>query len=174
MATLLKSKKKAPEMTLLGEGIAFKEHISEYLEATTLLSNLNHEEAVVLADWFKAFEALPGTEIISEGTKDSCLCLLVEGKLDVYKETNAYERQKIATIQRGRSFGEMNLVDEQPHSATVIACERSVILLITGANFAQLIEEHPKLGNKLLLRISRMISLRLRQTTGQLVDFLGH
>jgi CRP-like cAMP-binding protein len=174
MATILKSRQKAPEMTLIGEGTAFKEKIWDYLESTALLSNLSHDEAYILSDWFKAYEALPGTEIMTEGSKDSCLCLLVEGKLDVYKEINPYERRKIASIQKGRSFGEMNLVDDQPHSATVVACEQSIILLVTGNNFEQLIEEHPKLGTKLLQRISRMISLRLRKTTGQLVDFLDH
>lgn len=160
------------KLILMGAGGSFKTRVCDYIIDSTLLSDLTHDDAMIMAEWVKAYEVSKGTEIITEGEKSPCLCILSEGRLDVFKETSSYERKKVATILPGRSFGEMGVIDGRPHSATVIASENSIILLITATNFKQLVEDHPSLGNKLLYSIARMMSLRLRQTTGQLADYI--
>jgi hypothetical protein len=39
-------------------------------------------------------------------------------------------------------------------------------------NYERLMQEQPVLGNALLTQIARLMSLRLRQTTGILMDYL--
>ena len=65
-------------------------------------------------------------------------------------------------------------VDDQPHSATAIANEDSNLLMLTRMNFERLTQEEPVLCNRVLTQIARLLSLRLRQTTGILVDHLDH
>ena len=160
------------DMVLIGAGESFKNKLYEYITNSILLADLTHSDVMAMSNWFKVYKVAKGSEIITEGEKEPSLCILSEGKLDVLKETSEYKRKKIATILPGRSFGEMGLIDGQPHSASIIASEESIILLITMANFNQLVLDHPPLGNKLLHAIANMMSLRLRQTTGQLADYI--
>ena len=66
----------------------------------------------------------------------------------------------------------MSLLDDLPYSATATAKDLTKLVLITRHNFERLTEEHPILGVKMLKKIARLMSLRLRQTTGVLVDHL--
>ena len=127
---------------------------------------------MLMAGWVEAYEVPKGVEIITEGERSPCLCILSEGKLAVFKEAAQNQRKKIASILPGRSFGEISVIDGLPNSATVVASENPIILLITADNFKQLIANNSVLGNKLLHSIAKMLSLRLRQTTGQLADYL--
>jgi CRP-like cAMP-binding protein len=70
-------------------------------------------------------------------------------------------------------MGEMSLLDELPYSATAVAREDTQLLLLTRMNFERLGIEQPVLCNVLLRQIARLMSLRLRQTTGILLDYLG-
>lgn len=69
-------------------------------------------------------------------------------------------------------IGEMSLIDGLPYSAPIRTIEACTLILLTRNNCTQCVQQHPALGVKLLLEIARLISLRLRQTSGQLVDAL--
>ena len=88
------------------------------------------------------------------------------------KEAGPYENKRIASIKAGKSIGEMSILDGCPLSATVVTTNESTLLMITKNNFEHVLEQNPKLGTKLLLKLGKMVSLRLRQTTGQLAEFL--
>jgi len=66
----------------------------------------------------------------------------------------------------------MSALDGQPYSATAIAAESSVLILLTRDKLHRITEEYPRLGVKLLWKLTRLLSQRLRQTTGKLVDLL--
>ncbi len=67
----------------------------------------------------------------------------------------------------------MSLLDNQPHSGTVIASEDTELLVLSREKFRQMEEKFPHLGFKMLWIISLMLSNRLRKTSGILVDYLG-
>lgn len=155
----------------LGYGSAFKETLCTMLEETQLFGAFSRPEVELLADFVHAYRARKGTTIFSEGKRDSFLCILVDGKLEVLKETDGSQR-RLATIRAGKTVGEMSIIDEQPHSATVVAATEVDLLLLTQNNLQRIADEHPRLGYKVLWRIAQQLSSRLRQTSGQLVDRL--
>jgi len=63
----------------------------------------------------------------------------------------------------------MAFIDEQSRSASAYAKDSVSLLLLTRENFEALIEARPKIGIKMLKLIARMISDRLRSTTGKWV-----
>ena len=77
---------------------------------------------------------------------------------------------KVADIKAGGSIGEMGILDGEPVSASAIASVDSVVFTISGADFEKLVSENEKLGVKLLWKIGKIISLRLRRTTGLLAE----
>ncbi len=156
----------------LGAGPGFRDRICSMLEQIAMLSDFSHRELETLADYMHAFEAIPGTEIFREGNHDSFLCLVVEGKLDVVKERDEGQQRHIATIRAGKVIGEMSIIDEQPHSATVVAKTECTLLLFTKRSFLRIAEAHPGLAFRVLWKMSQLLSHRLRQTSGKLVDYL--
>jgi CRP/FNR family transcriptional regulator, cyclic AMP receptor protein len=131
-------------------------------------------EINLLAEWVKAYSVPAGAFILREREGDNCLCILVEGSVNIYKKSEPDKHVKIATVRPHESIGEMGVVDGKPFSASVIASTDSTILIITKDEFDTLIIGNEKLGVKLLRNIASIISSRLRKTTGRLADLLSN
>ena len=72
----------------------------------------------------------------------------------------------------GKTLGEMAVVDGEPRSATCVAKRECVLLLLTKDNFQCIVRQRPGLAVKLLVVIAKLLSQRLRQVSGVLVDYL--
>jgi len=161
-----------PTMRLLGSGKAYQQDLLALMARVELLADLNGREPEMLSHHLQAYAADPGCVIFREGEPGRYMCLLVSGRVKTYKESDIEHRAEFANESRGRSIGEMALIDGEPRSATCVATEPSVLLLLSQAGFKRLCEERPALALKLLLRITRLMSRRLRLTSGRLVDYL--
>ncbi len=162
----------ASAMRPLGAGKAYQQELLALMARVELLADLHGREPEMLSHHLQAFEADPGCVIFREGEPGRYMCLLVSGRVKSYKESDAEHMAEVANESRGRSVGEMALIDGEPRSATCVATEPTVLLLLTQASFERLCEERPALALKLLTRIARLMSRRLRQTSGRLVDYL--
>jgi CRP-like cAMP-binding protein len=168
----LKAAGKDSELRLIGAGAAFRQKLLEMMAGVDMLADLDRRELELLAQHLEAFEADPGCVIFNEGEAGNFMCLLVSGKVKTYKESDQEHSAEVASESHGRSIGEMALIDGEPRSATCIAVEPSVLLLLTKPGFKQLADQHAALALKLLMRITRLMSRRLRLTSGRLVDYL--
>lgn len=147
--------------------------ISKLLEATKWVDGLSGKEVETLSRYLRLCTADEGTVIVREGSTDAYLCLLVDGKVNVVKEGESGAPKELGSIGPGKTFGEMSLIDGERRSASVVAEERSTLVVLTGDGFSRLSLEVPRLGLKVLFKISKLLSQRLRQTSGALVDRLG-
>jgi CRP-like cAMP-binding protein len=168
----MKTAGKAAAMRLLGTGPAFRQQLLGMMAGVDMLSDLDRREMEIVAQNLQVFEAEPGCVIFNEGEPGNFMCLLVSGKVKTYKESEQDHAAEVAIESHGRSVGEMALIDGEPRSATCIAVEASVLLLLTKQGFQQLANQHAALALKLLMRITRLMSRRLRLTSGRLVDYL--
>jgi CRP-like cAMP-binding protein len=66
----------------------------------------------------------------------------------------------------------MALIDGEPRSASGIAVKETIIFFMTQDNLIRLTQDDSQLGVQLLWKISKLISQRLRQTTGMLLDYM--
>lgn len=149
------------------------DRVSRLISESGFFSGLTSEEIRILVDWVTARTFPTGTFILKEGEGENCLCILVEGTIDIYKKTEPDKHLKIASIKPDETIGEMGVIDGQPFSASAIASRDSIVLLIGREDFEKLTDQHEKLGIKLLRKIGVMISARLRSTTGRLADLMA-
>lgn len=159
-------------MRLLGSGRAYQRELLALMSPVELLADLKGREPEMLAPYLHAYAADPGCVIFNEGDPGDYMCLLVSGRVKTYKESDIEHQTEVANEKGGRSIGEMALIDGEPRSATCVAAEPSVLLMLNQADFQRLGLERPALALKLLLRITRLMSRRLRLTSGRLVDYL--
>ncbi|MCK4707362.1 MAG: cyclic nucleotide-binding domain-containing protein [Gammaproteobacteria bacterium] len=108
--------------------------------------------------------------VFNEGEKGNYMCFVAEGSLNVAKDVDGKKNVVISMITRGKSFGEMAMVDLSPRSATVIGSKKTVLIIMGRQAFDLVLERHPKIGVKLLSGVARLLSLYLRQASGRLAD----
>jgi len=124
--------------------------------------------------WRMHLEQVPaGEEIFRQGDLEAYLAILTQGLVEIARTSLLGRERMLATLFPGSVFGEMSLVDGQPRSATARAVEDSTLLVLPAEGFRRLVDEQPLLGRKLLAHVARLISLRLRQMDGILVEYLG-
>lgn len=101
-----------------------------------------------------------GTVVVHEGGRTGHLYILIEGRLEVIKGDTV-----VASIaEPGAVLGEMSVLLDQPHTATVRAASDSVIYEIGDA--ASFLCQQPGVA----LLICRMLAQRLNAANSHLAD----
>lgn len=159
-------------LTLVNSGELYRDQLIIMLEHVQMFADFPALELNTLANYLHAYQAEIDTVLFSEGERTSHMCLLIEGRLDVFKEISAGKRKKLAEIRPGKSIGEMSVIDGLPTSATVIVSQPSVLVLMTRDDLERIADSHPQLGFKLIWHFANLLSQRLRYTSGRLIDRL--
>ena len=141
---------------------------AQVLEKTKWASEFSWDHIRKICQYIEPVRAKKGAVVFKEGDHERSLGIIVKGSIDIIKDKN-----RVATLKSSQTFGEMSLIDGEPRSATGIAAEETIIFFMGEKALIQLTEDDPKLGVQLLWKISKLISQRLRQTTGMLVDYMG-
>ena len=103
-----------------------------------------------------------GTEVLHEGGRTGHLYVLIEGRLDVVKGDTV-----VATLtEPGAVLGEMSVLLDQPHSATVRAASDSVIYEVEHADV--FLHDQPAV----VLLIAQLLAQRLNLATTYLADLM--
>ncbi len=102
-----------------------------------------------------------GAILMNDGEPGDFMGFVLAGKLAVKKETNFPGRfTLVAILERGAMVGEISAVDRGLRNATVVALEKTEMLLLSCDSLEKLLTEHPALGLKLMKRIIHVLSLR--------------
>ncbi len=146
--------------------------IEDALAELPIFDQLTTEETRDIANHMHFLEVGEGELVFEEGERGGYVCFVVDGELSVIKDAKSGEQARIATLTRGDSIGEMAVVDSFPRSATVIADTDASLVTLDREDFVQLLADHPQAGIKMLKGIARLLSMNLRRTSNNLVDYM--
>jgi len=135
-------------------------------------SNLTDEQMEELAKYLYVTKVAKGGPIFNEGSKEAYMCFVVTGSVKIAKEDSQKKEKIIAEVGSGKTFGEMSIIDKWPRSASSVAADDTTMLVLTKDKFDLILQENPKLGNRLLMGLAQMMSSRLRLTDWMLVEYL--
>lgn len=152
---------------------AFRIEVCESLSRSPLFKDWSWDELDTLSSYMAGYRAKAGDLLFQEGDDGNAMGLLLAGQIEVRKNDAEGLAQFVTHIVAGRTFGEMAAIDGEKRSATCIATEACVLALLPKAQFERILVVNEAMGIKLLLRLTRLLSERLRQVNGALVDFLS-
>jgi CRP/FNR family cyclic AMP-dependent transcriptional regulator len=156
----------------VGDASKFAEQMHALIPKCRLLENFSAAEVRLLAQFMLVYKADPGVEVIREGDGGDFMLMVLEGEVEVHKRDRWNTPQLLATVEAGRTLGEMSMIDGEARFATCIATSPAVVAVLHRENLARIIVEQPLLGAKILMELVLMLSQRLRATSQRLLGLL--
>lgn len=137
-----------------------------FLSQMLLFKDLTHVELLRMLRIVYEQSYSRGDVIVAQGDRSAALYLLVEGSVAVSRD-----KKHLASLSTGEHFGELSLFEESTSSVTVYASSPEVLLLaISIQQFRDLINEDPKLGNKLLWNLLRQLARNMVNMNERMVE----
>jgi len=94
--------------------------------------------------------------VFHQGDPGDALYIVASGRVKVVLPSpDASEGAILATLARGQFFGELAMLDGQPHSADVVAIEPTETLVLGRTDFERLFESEPSIRRSLVLALAR-------------------
>ncbi|HEU4458156.1 MAG TPA: Crp/Fnr family transcriptional regulator [Methylibium sp.] len=136
----------------------------DLIRRVPLFSLLTGEQAQSIAEGVVKRRYRRGEVIVEQGTKSNALYILLTGRARVVTADARGREVILAVLQPGDYLGEMSLIDNEPHSATVRAEVQCDVLVLGRAEFARCLPENSSLS----YAIMRGLVARLRAADRQI------
>ncbi|QNM97405.1 Crp/Fnr family transcriptional regulator [Chitinimonas koreensis] len=173
MATPIQPTIPPNDYQLAGAGGEFLSELRGQFGESPLLRMFDDAAIEILADYMQVYRVPAGKTLLREGEKSDFALLILSGAVNVMKSHADGGQHQIATVLPGRLIGEMSLIDGEPRFASCVAATNALVAVLARRSVLALLDEHPKLGSLLLMRLTALVSNRLRQTSAKLVDLMA-
>jgi SulP family sulfate permease len=137
------------------------------LEQTDLTQGLGKADLLTFSRYLKRVTYEPGTALCRVGEPADRLWVLVHGSVSV-RVSGPVSDRRLASLGPGCSVGEMGLLEGQPRSADVVADDAVEAYMMIADQFHALLRDQPRIGQAILVNISRQLAQRLRVTSEDL------
>lgn len=118
----------------------------DLIRRVPLFSMLTESQAVSVADAVVKRRFKRGEVIVEQGKKTNALFILLNGRARVVTADSRGREVILATLQPGDHIGEMSLIDNEPHSATVRAEVQTDVLMLGRVEFARCLPENSSMA----------------------------
>jgi CRP/FNR family cyclic AMP-dependent transcriptional regulator len=98
-----------------------------------------------------------GDVLLRQGEPGDTLFVIVSGRVQVTRHGDDVTSHGLATAGPGEVVGDMALLDDLPHSATVTALEPTRVLAMPVSDFRAALREEPDITIRLLATVSRRL-----------------
>lgn len=131
----------------------------DLIRRVPLFSMLTAAQAESVAQGVVKRRYKKGELIVEQGKKSNALFIVLTGRARVFTCDSRGREVILATLQAGDHLGEMSLIDNEPHSATVRAEVQTDVLTLGRTEFAHCLPESTSLAHAVM----RGLVQRLRQ-----------
>ncbi|MBL8397157.1 MAG: cyclic nucleotide-binding domain-containing protein [Candidatus Accumulibacter sp.] len=146
-----------------------------FLQQQPIFGGITDTAMQALIPLFRELDFPQGALIVREGDEGDSLFVICHGSVEVLKadggtEDDDHLGSRIAVLQKGDVFGEMELIDMQRRSASIRALTPVNALALTNGDLFQIYQSDPPTFTLIVLNLARELSRRLRR----LDEFVGH
>ena len=130
----------------------------DLLRRVPLFSLLTVAQAEVISGAVIKRRFKRGEALVEQGQKSNALFILLTGRARVMTSDSRGREVILATLAQGDYLGEMSIIDNEPHSATVRAEVQTDVLMLGRSEFARCLTENASMS----LVVMRGLVKRLR------------
>jgi len=148
------------------KNIKTKQEKIELLRNAGLFSMLKEKELEIVAKYSEYYDFEKGKTVFAEGSKAGELHIIKDGEIVIRKEAKKGRQKDIARYISGNCFGEMDLLENIPRTASAIADKKTTVLTFPrrGIKFKEVLSNHPEVSANILHKLLVIIAGRIRST----------
>ena len=146
----------------------------ELIRRVPLFALLTSSQAEAVADAVIKRRFKRGETIVEQGEKTNTLFIILTGRARVVTSDKRGREVILATLQPGDYIGEMSLIDNEAHSATVRAEVQTDMLALGRAEFARCLPENSSMAYAIMKGLVQRLRSADRQIESlALLDVYG-
>lgn len=131
--------------------------VTVYLQKIPLLAGVDSERLAKVGSALLLRSVERGHSILHKGGVGDHLLFLLSGRLQAVDLTEDGREIGLSFLTPGDYFGELSIIDGLPRSASVVACEASLVAFLPRTQALELIYETPLVAERLLKRMASTI-----------------
>ena len=135
-----------------------------------LFTSLLDDEIDILVKHAKIHSLMEDEVLFNEGDDGDFFAIVIEGEIQVKKQTEKEKPITIATLTNGATLGEMSLIDHDTRSASAVAAKPSTVFILSRQSFDSLVDQSPRCGVKLIRKIATILCTTIRRTSDMFAD----
>ena len=148
------------------------EEISDLLRHLEFFHGYSDGHLATISRYLTRSAVPKGAVIFREGEPGSFMLFIIEGQVSIYKDSESGATHLLSQQGSGVTVGEMALIDRSFSSASCVAERACDILMMTDQSLSRLVSDHPSDAYQFAMSLAKLLSTRLRQTSGELADFV--
>jgi CRP-like cAMP-binding protein len=137
-----------------------------------LFGGLSDDVLEAFGGSLEVVELAAGATVFREADSGRDMFVLLDGEMEVLKQSKRQREIRVAVLGPGDWFGEMSILDVMPRSATVRAIAPSRMLRLTAHDLDALYRKDLRSYSLILMNVAREMSRRLRVADGILADLI--
>src|SRR5512140_2556844 len=146
----------------------------ELIRRVPLFALLTANQADAVAESVTKRRFKRGEIVVEQGQKSNTLFIILTGRVRVVTADKRGREVILATLQPGDYIGEMSLIDNEPHSATVRAEVQTDMLALGRAEFARCLPENSSMAYAIMKGLVQRLRSADRQIESlALLDVYG-
>lgn len=122
---------------------------------SSLGTELSEKEAAALGALMTARSLADGEFLVSEGTFDDSLHVLIEGKLEAVKDAGPGEPASLAILRDGDLAGELSCIDGEKHTVGLRALCDCRLLSLKQQELESVRDDNARLAYKVMRAVAR-------------------
>jgi CRP/FNR family transcriptional regulator, cyclic AMP receptor protein len=136
--------------------------MKEYLKLIGFFSGFSDDELDEVSRFTEVVSTRDMEMIIRENDNPRGLYFIVDGDFDVVKSLGGNKYKRLQQLDRGDFFGEMSILNDEKHSASVVCRRSGTLLFISRRSFNELSEDDTRFSLKIMKELASILAQRLR------------
>ncbi len=132
---------------------------AELIRRVPLFTLITTDQSILLSGAVGKRRYKRGETIVEQGEQADVLFLILAGRARVVMTDRQSREVILATLRPGDYLGEMSLIDNEPHSASVVAEIETDVLILGRTEFERCLQENTSMAQAVM----RGLVVRLRQ-----------
>ncbi len=141
-----------------------------FINRIELFKDLDPDECLLLQEKAESRAYEPDSLLFTENSPRKWLFIIEEGEVELFKTTPQGEETRLSFFRAHDFLGEGALMDDYPHSTSARALLATRVFTFSRDNFFSMFEQHPAMARKILSRVARVVSRRMRQASTRVLN----